>query len=226
MCPSYMVTRHEMHSTRARAHLLGEMLQRNPIAGGWNAQFAPETFKAWIGGRRRRRQKGRSASRRVILWPDTFTNHFDPEIAQAAVEVLEHAGFDVDVPLEPMCCGRPLYDFGFLQMAKRHLEEILGVLAPEIYAGTPVVVLEPSCAATFRDELVNMLPDHPLSRRLAKQTFLLSEFLEKEAPDFHPPKLDARAVVHGHCHHKAIMKMDAEEKTLKKLGVHYEMPDS
>ena len=319
MCPSYMVTREEMHSTRGRAHLLWEMLQRNPIEGGWKdqhvydaldlclsckgckgdcpvnvdmatykaeflshyyegrarprsayamgfiqqwarlaslmpgvvnfftqtspfsviakiaagvslerqiPQFAPETFKAWIDRRQRRRQKGRSASRRVILWPDTFTNHFDPEIAQAAVDVLEHAGFDVDVPLEPMCCGRPLYDFGFLQMAKRHLEEILGVLAPEIYAGTPVVVLEPSCAATFRDELVNMLPEHPLSRRLAKQTFLLSEFLDKEAPDFHPPKLDARAVVHGHCHHKAIMKMDAEEKTLKKLGVHYEMPDS
>src|SRR5207237_5449709 len=109
---------------------------------------------------------------------------------------------------------------------RRQLEEILGILASEIYARTPMVVLESSCAATFRDELRSMLADHPLAQRLNKQTFLLSEFLQKEAPDFHPPSLDRRALVHGHCHHKAIMKMDAEEKTLKKLGVHYEMPDS
>src|SRR5207249_2663241 len=75
-------------------------------------------------------------------------------------------------------------------------------------------------------ELVNMLPDHPLAKRLSKQTFILSEFLEKQAPEFHPPKLTRPALVHGHCHHKAIMKMEAEEKTLKRLGIRYEMPES
>jgi Fe-S oxidoreductase len=184
--------------------------------------FAKETFKSWF----ERRGPGSRAGRRVILWPDTFTNHFDPEIGHAAVEVLEAAGFEVTVPAENMCCGRPLYDFGFLDMAKTYLENILGNLAPEIYAGTPMVVLEPTCAATFRDELVNMLPDHSLAQRLSKQTFLLSEFLEKQAPDFRPPRLNRQAVVHGHCHHKAIMKMGAEEKTLKKIGIDYEMPDS
>jgi Fe-S oxidoreductase len=113
-----------------------------------------------------------------------------------------------------------------LDTAKKLLEDILRNLAAEIYAGTPIIVLEPSCAATFRDELTNMLPDHPLTERLSKQTFLLSEFLEKEAPDFRPPRLDAAALVQGHCHHKALMKMDAEEKVLQKLGVDYEMPDS
>src|SRR5207249_7628365 len=77
-----------------------------------------------------------------------------------------------------------------------------------------------------RDELINMLPDHPLATRLSKQTFLLSEFMEKEAHDFRPPRLDATAVVHGHCHHKALMKMDAQEKVLRRLGLHYQMPDS
>src|SRR5207249_10932071 len=144
------------------------------------------------------------------------TTNFDPEIEQEAVEVLQTAGFEVDVPSGSMCCGRSLYDFGFLETAREHLLEILGNLAPEIYAGTPMVVLEPSCA-TFRDELVNMLPDHPLAKRLNRQTFLLSEFLEKQAPAFDPPKLSRTAIVHGHCHHKAIMKMEAEEKTLQKL---------
>jgi len=109
--------------------------------------FAPQTFKAWFPQRARPR---RSARRRVLLWPDTFTNHFDPEIARAAVDVLDAAGFEPDVPSEPMCCGRPLYDFGFVDTARKLLEEILENLAPEIYAGTPMIVLEPSCAATFR----------------------------------------------------------------------------
>ena len=176
---------------------------------------------------------GLGPPRRVILWPDTFTNHFDPEIAQAAVEVLEGSGFEVSVPTETMCCGRPLYDFGLLEIAKTYLETILGNLAAEIYAN-PDGSVRTSCAATFRDELRNILPDHPLAERLSKQTFLLSEFVDKEVPDFpqaldgsdRPAHLGRAALVHCHCHHKAIMKMDAEEKILKKLGVHFEMPDS
>ena len=101
-------------------------------------------------GFQQRARPRRSARRRVLLWPDTFTNHFDPEIARAAVDVLDAAGFEPDVPSEPMCCGRPLYDFGFVDTARKLLEEILENLAPEIYAGTPMIVLEPSCAATFR----------------------------------------------------------------------------
>ena len=80
--------------------------------------------------------------------------------------------------------------------------------------------------SVFRDELVNMLPDHPLSRRLAKQTFLLSEFLEKEAPDFDPPKLDTKAIVHGHCHHKAIMRFHDEEAVMKQIGLDFQLLDS
>ena len=80
-----------------------------------------------------------------------------------------------------LCCGRPLYDFGMLDRAKRLLLKTLDTLAPEIEAGIPIVVLEPSCAAVFRDELINLFPDDARAQKLSQQTFLLSEFLEKKA---------------------------------------------
>ena len=123
-----------------------------------------------------------------------------------------------------MCCGRPLYDFGMLTLAKRQLRQILEALRPYILEGVPVVGLEPSCIAVFRDELTNLFPNDENARRLNGQTYLLSEFLEKE--NYRPPKLERKAVVHGHCHHKAIMGMSDEEKVLKKLGLDYEVLDS
>ncbi|HET9979561.1 MAG TPA: (Fe-S)-binding protein, partial [Ktedonobacterales bacterium] len=155
-------------------------------------------------------------AQRVLLWPDTFNNHFHPETAVAAVEVLETAGFTVDVPGGSLCCGRPLYDFGMLDTAKRLLRQILDKLAPELAAGTPIVVLEPSCAAVFRDELVNLFPDDENALRLKAQTYLLSEFLERFAPDFQTPTLQRHAIVQGHCHQQALMGMHTEEATLRK----------
>ena len=160
----------------------------------------------------------------VLLWPDTFNNYFHPATAQAAVDVLEAAGFRVLLPKENLCCGRPLYDFGLLDRAKRLLRRILDVLASEIAGGVPLVVLEPSCAAVFRDELLNLFPDDPRARKLSQQTFLLSEFLEKKAQHFTLPKLARKALLHGHCHHKSIMKMTNEESVLKKMGVDFHAP--
>ena len=182
--------------------------------------FAPKTFKQWF------RERGpRNLNKPpVILWPDTFNNHFHPQIAQAAVEVLEDAGFRVEVPEQHLCCGRPLYDFGMLTLAKRQLRQILEALRPYIAEGVPVVGLEPSCIAVFRDELTNLFPNDENARRLTGQTYLLSEFLEKE--NYRPPKLERKAVVHGHCHHKALMGMSDEEKVLEKLGLDFEVLDS
>jgi FAD/FMN-containing dehydrogenase/Fe-S oxidoreductase len=160
----------------------------------------------------------------VLLWPDTLNNYFHSETAEAAVEVLERAGFSVGVPGKTVCCGRPLYDFGLLDRAKKLLLEILSMLEPEIQAGTPVVVLEPSCASVFRDELINLFPKDERAQKLSKQVYLLSEFLEKKAPDFALPRLPRKAVVHGHCHHKSVMKMNDEESVLRKMGVDYEAP--
>ncbi len=185
-------------------------------------KFAPQTFKAWF----RARGLRNTGQREVILWPDTFNNHFFPETAIAAVEVLEDAGYQVIVPEQSLCCGRPLYDYGFLDMAERLLRQILDALRPQIRAGVPLVGLEPSCVAVFRDELVNLLPDDEDAKRLASQSFLLSEFLEHKAGHYQPPKLQRKAVVHGHCHHKAIMGMGDEETILSKLGLDYHVLDS
>ncbi len=315
MCPSYMVTKEEMHSTRGRTHLLFEMLQGDPMRGGWKSDtvrealdlclackgcrsecpmnvdmatykaeflshyyegrprprhayamgliywwarlaslapgvvnlvthlpvvgkafqvlggistrrttpsFAPETFVSWF-RRRAPRDVGRP---RVLLWPDTFNNHFHPQTARAAVEVLEAAGFEVVIPPRPLCCGRPLYDFGMLETAKRMLRQVLDVLRPEIEASTPVVGLEPSCVAVFRDEMMNLFPMDEDAKRLSANTFILSEFLEKKAPDFRPPKLRRKALVQKHCHHEHVMKFDAENAVLQKLGLDYDLLDS
>ena len=316
MCPSYMVTREEKHSTRGRARMLFEMLQGDPVESGWRdpyvkealdlclsckgcksdcpvnvdmatykaeflshywenrirppqaysmgliywwaraasmapglvnlvthtpgldrvvkaiggiaperrmPTFAGETFRAWFA-----RHKPRNpAGKRVLLWADTFNNHFHPQTAKAAVEVLEDAGFRVVVPKQNLCCGRPLYDYGFLDTARGMLEEILGALKPEIEAGTPVVGLEPSCMSVLKDEMKNMLPFNQDAHRLREKTFVLSEFLEKEAPHYEPPKLRRKAVVQGHCHHHAVFnKLKQEQEVMKKMELDFELLDS
>jgi Fe-S oxidoreductase len=160
----------------------------------------------------------------VLLWADTFNNYFLPQTARAAVEVLETAGFRVLVPRANLCCGRPLYDFGMLDRAERLLLEILDQLEPEIEAGIPVVGLEPSCVAVFRDELINLFPHDERAQALSRQTFLLSEFLERHATGAPLPQLPRKALLHGHCHHKSIMKMTAEESLLQRLGVDFTIP--
>ena len=182
--------------------------------------FAPQTFRAWFNSRK----SANASAAPVMLWPDTFNNYFLPDTAKAAVEVLEAAGFSVAIPGDVLCCGRPLYDFGMLDRAKRLLLRTLDTLAAEIEAGIPIVVLEPSCAAVFRDELLNLFPDDERAHKLARQTFLLSEFLEKKAPNFQLPKLPAKALIHGHCHHKSVLKMTDEESVLTKMGLDWNAP--
>ena len=150
--------------------------------------FAPQSFKEWF----RPHQPKHPSGPPVVLWPDTFNNYFHPETAKAAVEVLEDAGFRVDVPRQDVCCGRPLYDYGFLNMARRWLVDLIGKLRPQIEAGVPVVVLEPSCWAVFKDELTNILPENEDAKRLQRQVFTLGEFLRQKAPDYHVPRLRAR----------------------------------
>jgi FAD/FMN-containing dehydrogenase/Fe-S oxidoreductase len=314
MCPSYMVTREERHSTRGRARLLWEMLSgelrpdgwrseavhdaldlclackgckgdcpvnvdmatykaeflahhwagrlrpRHAYAFGWIAywarlaslapglanaatslpglsalarraagmaperavpRFAPETFRAWYRRRGTRNPRGRP----VLLWPDTFNDHLLPDTARAAVLVLERAGFRVIVPERAFCCGRPLYDYGFLGMARRWLERAIAAVRTEIRAGTPMVVLEPSCASVFRDELESLMPGAPDAERLRGQTFALSELLERHAPDF-APRLEGRALLHGHCHHRAVLDFGGERRLLERMGLEVDAPDT
>src|SRR6185312_2009647 len=108
-------------------------------------------------------------------------------------------GCDVIVPPESLCCGRPLYDYGLLVEAKALLRRVLVALQPHLEAGTPIVVLEPSCLAVFRDELVNLFPEDEDAKRLSTQTFLLGEFLRQHGADVPPARLDGAVMLHGHC---------------------------
>jgi Fe-S oxidoreductase/FAD/FMN-containing dehydrogenase len=182
--------------------------------------FAPQSFRSWF----RSRGPRNLTSPRVLLWPDTFNNYFLPAAAKAAVNVLETAGFCVLLPKTNLCCGRPLYDFGMLDRAKRLLLQILDSLSPAIEAGIPVIGLEPSCVAVFRDELCNLFPHDHRAQTLSRRTFLLSEFVETHAASFTFPRLERKALLHGHCHHKSIMKMTAEESILRRIGVDFLAP--
>jgi len=182
--------------------------------------FATETFRAWF----RKREPTALGGTRVLLWPDTFNNYFLPHTAQAAVQVLEAAGCEVAIPDRILCCGRPLYDYGMLGRAKRQLEKTLEAVAPELDRGTPIVFLEPSCAAVFRDEMLNLLPHRNDARRFAEQACLFDEYLKRIG--YAPRKLERKAIVHGHCHQKALMGMRASKDLLSTMAVDAELLDS
>jgi Fe-S oxidoreductase len=193
-------------------------------------RFAPRTFQSWARTRKPSAvpipaSAGGADKRSVILWPDTFTNYFHPEIGQAALEALEGAGFQVTIPQSHLCCGRPLYDFGMLDRAKEYLLRIMQVLAGPIDAGVPIVMLEPSCASVFRDELRGLFPKDSRAARLRNQTFLLSQFLRSHSA-YRPPPLHRKVLLHGHCHHKSLMTLTDEEALLRSMGAELESLDS
>jgi FAD/FMN-containing dehydrogenase/Fe-S oxidoreductase len=187
-------------------------------------RYSQQTFRQLFRRRHAPSNGNGDRKKRVILWADTFNNYFHPSTALAAVEVLDSLGFQVEVPQQPLCCGRPLYDYGMLTAAKRLLRTILATLRDEIRQEIPIVVLEPSCAAVFRDELKNLFPHDEDAKRLSGNVFLLSEFLVKH--EYQPPQLTRKALVQLHCHHKAVMKATAEETLLKKIGLDFEILDS
>ena len=184
--------------------------------------FAPTTFQQIV----KQRALRNPVSPKVLLWPDTFNNHFLPGTGIAALEVLEAAGFQVIVPQADVCCGRPLYDFGMLDQAKALLQKTMATLAKEIDAGLPIVMLEPSCASVFRDELINFFPTDARAARLRDQVYLLGDFLERFVKDTPLPALRRKVFAHAHCHHKAVLGTDGEKKLFDRLGVDYELPDN
>jgi FAD/FMN-containing dehydrogenase/Fe-S oxidoreductase len=184
--------------------------------------FARETFKDWFARRGAVNPQGDP----VVLFPDTFNNFLHPEVLRATVEVLEAAGFRPIVPAPALCCGRPLYDYGMLDTAKLFWRRTLRVLAPQIREGIPLVGAEPSCIASFRDELPALMPADEDAKRLSLQALTLAEFLQLHAKDWQPPRLEARALVHGHCHQEAVMGMSAEQKLYERMGLDFEVLDS
>ncbi|MFD2415700.1 FAD-binding and (Fe-S)-binding domain-containing protein [Amycolatopsis pigmentata] len=182
-------------------------------------RFAHRTFRSAFAG-----HQGRPLGRPVVLWPDTFTNYFTPDIGMAAVQALEAAGFTVTIPDAVLCCGRPLFDYGMLPTAKRWLRRVLDALRPALTSGVPIVVLEPSCLAVFRDELRNLFPHDAAARRLAGQARSLAELLT--SGDYEPPRLNRKALVQGHCHQQAVIGTEADTELLEAMGLDLARPDS
>jgi FAD/FMN-containing dehydrogenase/Fe-S oxidoreductase len=162
---------------------------------------------------------------RVVLLDDTFHNYFQPGPLHAAVEVLERAGFRVELPRTQVCCGRPMISKGLLKEVRAYHAELLEVLAAQTDDGTPIVGLEPSCILTFRDELPDLTRD-PRARLLADRSFTFEEFLAN-IPDYLPGRLERSATVHGHCHQKALIGMGPTEALLNRVeGLKYTILDS
>jgi len=218
----------------AWAPSLANLLTRTPVARGIAKaalgvapqrqlpRLARETFVRWF--RKNKHADTKPGDMPVVLWPDTLNNYFHPETAIAAVDVLDAAGYEVRLPRGHVCCGRPLYDFGMLDRAKALLASTMHTLAPEINDGIPIVVLEPSCASVFRDELLNLFPSDERALKLSRQVFLLSEFIEDNAGSFPLPLIRREALLHGHCHQKSIMRMTSEEAVLRRMGVDFNAP--
>ncbi len=179
--------------------------------------FAPLTLQQWF------EQRGGTRNphgRKVVLFPDTFNNHFHTDVGVAAVEAIEAAGWQVVLPQGHVCCGRPLYDYGFLDLAERYLRRNLEQLREWYREGIPIVGLEPSCLAVFKDELVKLLPHDDDAQRLSRNAYHFSEFFREFGLE--PPKLSRNALLWGHCHHKATGGMDPEQELLRQMGVEAE----
>ncbi|WP_327369147.1 FAD-binding and (Fe-S)-binding domain-containing protein [Streptomyces sp. NBC_01217] len=179
--------------------------------------LARETFTRWL---RRRRGKGTvilSNDQVVALWPDTFTDHFSPEVGRAAVRVLEAAGRRPVLPGRGVCCGLTYVSTGQLDKARKVMRRTLDRMA--VLPGDPLVVLEPSCAATLRTDLPELLPDDPRAAELARSVRTLAQYLEEYAPDWQPPRLDRLAAGQTHCHQHAVLGDEADRRLRERAGL-------
>ena len=161
----------------------------------------------------------------VVLWPDTFTDQYQPRRAEAIVTVLEAAGQRVVVPDEWGCCGRPLYDAGMLRQAKRTLLRVLDILSPYVEAGLKVIVSEPSCLATFRDEMADLLGDDPRAQPLARSVRSPSEYLDEIEWTPSSTSPGERVSVHPHCHQRATSGTSSDQRVLERAGFVVEVLD-
>jgi FAD/FMN-containing dehydrogenase/Fe-S oxidoreductase len=193
----------------AIAQRLGGIDPRRPLP-----EFAPESFRRWFAGRR----PGAPGGRPVLLWADTFTNAFSPGVGQAAVRVLEAAGYSVRITKRPVCCGLTWISTGQLDGARRQLRRTLRELGPVLDAGIPVVGLEPSCTAVLRGDSTELLPADPRAAKLRGGVRTLAELL-RETDGWSPPDLSGvSGVAQPHCHHRAVLGWETDAALLAQAG--------
>ncbi|WP_457519143.1 FAD-binding and (Fe-S)-binding domain-containing protein [Streptomyces sp. TE33382] len=179
--------------------------------------LATETFRRWARGRVEKGTRNVPAGEVVTLWPDTFTDHFSPEAGRAAVRVLEAAGRTVLVPGKGVCCGLTYVSTGRLDRARTVMRRTLDRLVR--LPGAPLVVLEPSCAATLRTDLPELLPDDPRAAELAASVRTLAQYLEAYAPDWTPPRVERPVAGQTHCHQHAVLGDGAERRLRERMGL-------
>ncbi|WP_328943242.1 FAD-binding oxidoreductase [Streptomyces sp. NBC_00250] len=173
-------------------------------------RVAERTFTSWFAERASARPPA------VTLWPDTFTDHLAPEVGRAAVRVLEAAGLGVALPQGRVCCGLTYVSTGQLGAARKVMRRALDTMGGR---EGPVVVLEPSCAATLRTDLPELLPDDPRAGRLAASVRTFAEALETLAPDWTPPRLDRPVTGQTHCHQHAVLGDAADRRLRERAGL-------
>ncbi|MGH3449442.1 MAG: FAD-binding and (Fe-S)-binding domain-containing protein [Haloechinothrix sp.] len=189
-------------------------------------RFAEQTFLDWFAERDAARHPRHTPERSVLLWADTFTNFFSPHIGAAAVEVLETAGFGVLVPDKPYCCGLTWLSTGQLDAARRQLRRSFSAISPMVDADVPMVVLEPSCAALFRADATELLPEDTRASAVAGATHTLAEFIRLHAIGWSPPRIEGSARVQVHCHQHAIMGARADQDLLSAAGIDASLLDA
>ena len=189
------------------AKRLGGIDARRPLP-----QFATQSFREWFAGHPAR------GGDPVLLWVDTFTDHFTPGVGQAAVQVLEAAGYAVEITGGPVCCGLTWISTGQLDGARRQLRRTLEALEEAVRRRIPIVGLEPSCTAVLRGDLAELLPGDPRARGVRAATRTLAELLA-ETGNWEPPDLSGvRAVAQPHCHHHAVMGWHTDAALLARAG--------
>ena len=181
-------------------------------------KFAAEPFTEWF----RRKHSSPPSKQQVLLYPDTFNNFFYPGTLRAATEVLERWGFQVVLPAGRVPAIRPAIHYGMLDLAEKELLEAIGQLRDFVVREIPIIVLEPSTASVFRDELPQLFPEDHDGMRVTRRVYLLSEFIEENKLPL--PSLHGQAIFHAHCHQKAVLNAEAGRKVLEKVGLKFEEP--
>ncbi|GAB3288134.1 FAD-binding and (Fe-S)-binding domain-containing protein [Parasphingorhabdus pacifica] len=179
--------------------------------------FASQSFKSWFRTRRASPDAGNRGT--VLLWADSFGNALNPGPLRAATEVLEEIGFRVIVPPGTQCCGLTWITTGQLDVARRVQRRTLKAITPYLDHVSAVVGIEPSCTATLRSDLPDLLSSHPTAKRLAHMTKTFAEAIRELAPDWQPPKLPTRTLRQTHCHQHAVMGDQDDAWLLTRMGV-------
>jgi Fe-S oxidoreductase len=177
-------------------------------------RFAAQTFGQWW--RARTAAPDQAGRPGVVLWVDSFTDHFDPQVGRAAVTVLEQAGYTVDA-VTGACCGLTWISTGQLGQARRIVRRTVDRLTTSGGANYPIVGLEPSCTAVLRHDATLLLDDET-SRTLATRVRTLAEHLTG-TPSWQPPDLaGVEVIAQPHCHHHAVLGWSTDADLLGRTG--------